>query len=1415
MTEKPKAQPAPVSDTRQRLELLVKETEQQVNITDFNENFRARLDQMHLTKEEMAELSLLFERSKVERIRNDARNVIAEKVQQERQELLKSINPANWKPETQRAALLATGGVVAGGTALYFLGKMLGGATEKVRKTASTIRSGMMWLTGGLIVAAGAGLGIAAWKHRGEIMQSVSAIKKAGDFMKYASGEQFEKMQKTITDAQEQAEKTIADMRAQMELMSGEARAAMEKNVEKMQKTIDDATAKATEKAKAVLPDGAAAVAGLVPKPAMAEVPAAETSTAPAEAPIPPQTSAPGDKGTAEKFKEQGKETAESIVLNFLGDGLTLLHADLALKAGFDVREKTNDAGIINGVLNLKDVRSKTLGEMALIGESGTYEEAKSSISALLGNQKLQEPEMRAIYFLALVAKAQRGIMRAPEGVNPDDMSIESMLDQTSGIARLLSRTKEKMLGVDLTSPADIARRLMDVYSGNTLEEDLASSASVQEEMQKLGLAKEDIAGFAAFCAQKSNTLISSAAMLEATPEQQKYIDALQKLRSEMMDGNLIKNEIGQYIELFAHGQEEFLPPLRERIASMNIGDALQLYLCLNKARDEQGKLPENLTTSHPHIALMMQMKILSMIGSVDKYQGEKLKAFLTLQTGEAGASALINGQELPASLKEMMPLVGGIVTNVAKDKLGDATDSASAWVSETDKKYPWAKYVAGGLGIDYVARKLSNWRAHGLSRTLENTVFGKGYTAFNRPTAFQWVRGKLPLIGTVESMFGNADMAARTKTFAELGTEAGVPASLDANPAARVTSRLTDVEAPVSSAAASVDVPETTPTATQTGAKPKLSVFQPADEAVTAAPAQTPRARPSTIDEGGPVRQAANVIDEVPTAPKPALKLFNPDVAETATEISQEAQKLIDEIADARMSSKSIGTLAKNVDLKVLNEAAKHSEDALALEKSINAAKASNAVRTGAVALEVFVTLYLIYENRQRMDVAAKAGDQDTVRILQSKQRSLALAGTGGVAATLGLSSFAVAGPAAIALAGGSMYADHLYEHAISLNKGTVRDYLQTKSTDLVHDMDVLRSREIAGIATGRGPETRMIRRQGMMEAYLLKKVPVFMTESDVKEAEEWMAALQPVALQQRIQKFGSRENALRDKIEEIAYERHSRNVNKGMAAARYLTNGEFLIPEKGKNERDPLSTGRALATMYELKEKLQKEGAPLIIEYSADGGTIRTVDLAQLPDGLSGKESAAEWNKVIALVDQFNEYKVAHMRDQYLVLGEAKKDNWKEASDFLRKETLERWSDAIAIADARIEEGFFGRPGKEFMANAARIEARKKVQKSVMVFMASAQNDENSLAALVEMDKNIQNALRNIDPMDLYDKAQSNKESKDFNIIKYSLTAPSPNFMTATYEGRIKGVLAAENFASGELGVPVKQALTSLISR
>jgi alpha/beta superfamily hydrolase len=254
--------------------------------------------------------------------------------------------------------------------------------------------------------------------------------------------------------------------------------------------------------------------------------------------------------------------------------------------------------------------------------------------------------------------------------------------------------------------------------------------------------------------------------------------------------------------------------------------------------------------------------------------------------------------------------------------------------------------------------------------------------------------------------------------------------------------------------------------------------------------------------------------------------------------------------------------------------------------------------------------------------------------------------------------------------------------------------------------------------------------------------------------------------------------------------------------------------------NAADQLGDAKNLTEMYILKDDLIRTKQPLQIEYSPTAASTKTLDLALLPDALPAKDDTQGWAAIKTVIKQFDEYKLTGLRQNYLVLGEAQGSNWERAGEFVRKEMFNRWSDAIAQADARVSGSSFTSFTKANVLNedrraVARVELRRRIHQSAMHVMSGMQNPEMTPEGLQEMDGNIRRWLRTVDARKLYEEVDiTNMTSNGFSPLKFAINQierSSAGIMGIDAE---KMLMSARSAEEKRLGVTLNHAVDSLIA-
>ena len=509
-----------------------------------------------------------------------------------------------------------------------------------------------------------------------------------------------------------------------------------------------------------------------------------------------------------------------------------------------------------------------------------------------------------------------------------------------------------------------------------------------------------------------------------------------------------------------------------------------------------------------------------------------------------------------------------------------------------------------------------------------------------------------------------------------------------------------------------------------------------------------------------------------------------------------------IDEAMKLRGAARAarLAELAKN---PMLREAAELSDDALRLQRAAKAAQTSRAVTSGLVTVGIFIDLYLMYDNRQRISDAEKRGDFETARILKKKEISLALGGVGG-AATFGISSAYVAGPLALALGAGVMYSDMLYEHAIELSRNE-EDYRSIDSGTLLEQArrltdDVSVSEYLSSAVTGRGAETRQSRTRDIYRAYIRRNTPVPVTDEMIENAEQRFATLAPASLDQWMKKCGSREEVILSFIAEKIDDQMGQST---------IEKEEYIRAATGLTRAataEDFHVADAYAALSQMKRDYESGGLSPVVEYATGPEKTETIDFSDLPD--LGENPDASLGIVRNLAQQYERYQLAQVRTHYLVLGETL--GWEKASEFARNALIMRLHHEILAADCRIGTAFSSRP-----ANAVRFQFWLDIRKMYLPFMQVLMNTETNMNDIQSMLGRMEGMIRK-DPKAVYDSLETrNMMADNFSPLKYALNTFTYASWSSAENARMheECVVAAEQSLARRAGVPdVRLALVNL---
>lgn len=494
---------------------------------------------------------------------------------------------------------------------------------------------------------------------------------------------------------------------------------------------------------------------------------------------------------------------------------------------------------------------------------------------------------------------------------------------------------------------------------------------------------------------------------------------------------------------------------------------------------------------------------------------------------------------------------------------------------------------------------------------------------------------------------------------------------------------------------------------------------------------------------------------------------------------------------------AQSIGELVAKTDATVLREAALISQEAANAERALQAARTSKYVTRGLVGVAALVDAIFIAQNRTALKIAESAGDKDLVEQLQIREKNLLLSASGNAAIGLGVASFTVALPLTAALGAGTWYAERLREHAKDLKQVSPEQYATLSSVQILREMDGLRSGTMAEAATGRGEETRRIRRAYALEAFLRKHVAVESGTSDE-----------------------ARSSAVHRGMEVLAYV--SGALRPDLPPTFRIDDPETLTFQSGL---DLLSSARNVAALYALRQSRLQSNLPLEIRYGQEG-TRSVLDLSRLPDRIS---NGADIATLVPMLAEFDRYQLSALRTTYLTQGEAlslaegASDGWRQAGENVRSTLFRRWSVEIARAEDKVSTAFTGY-GFDVKRDAALFELRIRIQGMATSYMQVMLNDQNSLEDLMHHEERCVRSLLRVDGRELFDKAQTDRmDDSDFNTLKYSLDQVEEqaftmngvlnNYRFGLDEMTIQPVLAARRAMEERIGVPLQYCVSSLI--
>lgn len=550
-----------------------------------------------------------------------------------------------------------------------------------------------------------------------------------------------------------------------------------------------------------------------------------------------------------------------------------------------------------------------------------------------------------------------------------------------------------------------------------------------------------------------------------------------------------------------------------------------------------------------------------------------------------------------------------------------------------------------------------------------------------------------------------------------------------------------------------------------------------------------------STIDEKMKILLEAKLT---PVQTRACKKLMRTGIA-GQTAVADEVFDVVGKAATVTRSGGSVGEFVVSVPPGLLDDAAAVSDDLARANAALKAAKASDAVVSGLVAIGAFVDMYLLYDVEMRLQEARKGSDADAITQLENQRYTMAVSSVGttglGVAGLLGVSGW-VTGPGAIVLAGGTWYADGLYGHARELDASTPQENMKKSSSDLLH---VLRTTKRAALTDG--ADTPAILRGNALEALLRKHVPIVARRG--READALSAAVRPG----------------------MAVADFCTRVRKGQRGTFDVTDPLAQTDTKSGG-LDIVESALEVSRVFAARDALRAAGKPLKISYEPKPGVIQSIDLGLLPTALTAersKENESRMMAVATLAREYDRYELFRLRSAFLARGSAAKSlkgdkGWSEACDWVRPYLLQRLALPIADAEDRVKHAFTG-TGFDLKRDVALYELRMDLQRIATHEMVAMMNGEQSSEALEAMERSIAQSLLLINPIQLYNDAEARDMSSErFNPMKYAIdhmdtSVGGPLLLAENLDQRLAPVRAGKAALEKKIGVSLERCVGALI--
>lgn len=503
--------------------------------------------------------------------------------------------------------------------------------------------------------------------------------------------------------------------------------------------------------------------------------------------------------------------------------------------------------------------------------------------------------------------------------------------------------------------------------------------------------------------------------------------------------------------------------------------------------------------------------------------------------------------------------------------------------------------------------------------------------------------------------------------------------------------------------------------------------------------------------------------------------------------------------------------------------------DDVLRLD-ALNAARMSKFVASGAIALEVFVSAYMLLDNEQRLAAAVQEGDAAAVDVYRKRRQSLVASASGGVASggmLLLPSLVRLSLPTAVATGVGTIVAEQLYERAETINVIDSQSPEQWPTSQIHAALaEMTRDGPWAQRWTHVFGDDAALRGT-LVKSYIARTLrDSEESPGDRENAEKWFDSLSTKDRDSLIKKHGCAESAIVAHVyEELIPARNRSAVEQGRRlvdhATRTLNDREatFDVNRGGPERRLMLLTSAAdCASMYALRQELHDRNQSLRFSYMSFGGRWDAVDLSRLPDTLPVTDTPDHWSIMAQVHDalaQFRRYRLWKMREQYLLAGEVRgaffgsSQGWKDAASIIRPFIFRRLTPYILEAEYKIQNGVdlsdvgSGRnallsfvPQTDLQKKVSLYELRRRLEEMAVHLMSVLLKPDCDLPLIEDVFERMQHALVRMDGRTLFDKAEAeNQGSPRFNPLKHAIVTPlRPQGGSSVYEEKMVRVSAME---------------------